>query len=300
MAATETIEDFYKNKLNWIPDDLQKGIGHFNVFRRENCFGPGAITPVYSRRDYYKISLARDKNIFHYADKSLATEGPTLFFSNPRVPYTFESRSTPEDDTTGFFCIFTESFIPDKNFADLPMFLPEGTPSYALDQEQEAEISGLFGKMLREIDSDYVYKYDLLRNYVTEVVHYALKMQPAKILYRHPDANSRITSVFTELLERQFPIESPSQQFTLRSASDYAKNLSVHVNHLNRAVKQVTGKTTTEHISVRILSEAKALLKHTDWNVSMISYCLGFEEPAHFNNFFRKQTRLTPTAFRIV
>src|SRR6266571_4447624 len=117
MPATETIEEFYKNKLNWIPDDLQKGIGHFNVFKRENCFGPGAAAPVYSRRDYYKIGLSRDKNIFHYADKSLATEGPTLFFSNPRVPYTFESRSTPEDDITGFFCIFTESFIPDKNFA---------------------------------------------------------------------------------------------------------------------------------------------------------------------------------------
>ncbi|MES1160150.1 MAG: helix-turn-helix transcriptional regulator, partial [Bacteroidota bacterium] len=75
---------------------------------------------------------------------------------------------------------------------------------------------------------------------------------------------------------------------------------SVHVNHLNRAVKQVTGKTTTEHIADRMLSEAKALLKFTDWNISMISYCLGFEEPAHFSHFFRKQTSLTPTAFRIV
>ncbi|HEX9514364.1 MAG TPA: helix-turn-helix transcriptional regulator [Puia sp.] len=300
MATTETLEDFYQKKFNWIPDDLQKGIGHFNVFRREECLAPGSTPPVYSRRDFYKISLARDRNIFHYADKSLQTEGPTLLFSNPRVPYTFEAG--PEEgprDTSGFFCIFTESFIPEK-FADLPMFMAGGTPSYALSQEQDEEISGLFQKMLREINSDYVYKYDLLRNYVTEMVHYAVKMQPAKILYRHPDANSRITAVFTELLERQFPIESPSQQFSLRSASDYAKNLSVHVNHLNRAIKRVTGKTTTEHISVRMLSEAKALLKHTDWNISMISYCLGFEEPAHFSNFFHKQTRLTPTAFRIV
>lgn len=300
MATLETLEDFYQNKFNWIPDDLQKGCGHFNVFKRENCFGPGNTPPVYSRRDFYKISLARDSNIIHYADKSLATTGPTLFFSNPRVPFTFESRSTPEEDTTGFFCIFTESFIPDKNFVDLPMFTVGGNPAYALTREQDEEISALFVKMLREINSDYIYKYDLLKNYVTEMVHYAVKMQPANILYRHPDANSRITAVFTELLERQFPIESPSQQFSLRSASDYAKNLSVHVNHLNRAVKQVTGKTTTEHISFRMLSEAKALLKHTDWNISMISYCLGFEEPSHFSNFFHKQTRLTPTAFRIV
>ncbi|MEO7490508.1 MAG: helix-turn-helix domain-containing protein, partial [Ferruginibacter sp.] len=40
------------------------------------------------------------------------------------------------------------------------------------------------------------------------------------------------------------------------------------------------------------------LLKHTDWNVSEIGYCLGFEEPAHFNHFFKKLTSTTPTAFR--
>jgi len=74
--------------------------------------------------------------------------------------------------------------------------------------------------------------------------------------------------------------------------------LSVHVNHLNRAVKEVTGKTTTAHIGDRIINEAKALLKHTDWNISEIAYGLGFEYPAYFNNFFKKQTQTNPTAFR--
>jgi AraC family transcriptional activator of pobA len=129
-------------------------------------------------------------------------------------------------------------------------------------------------------------------------VHYSLKMQPAGNLYQHTDANTRITAVFTELLERQFPIESPAQQFTLRSAKDFADQLAVHVNHLNRAIRTTTGKTTTGHIFERLISEAKALLKHTDWNISEISYCLGFEDPAHFNHFFKKQTKTTPSIFR--
>ncbi|RZK63908.1 MAG: AraC family transcriptional regulator, partial [Pedobacter sp.] len=115
-----------------------------------------------------------------------------------------------------------------------------------------------------------------------------------------PDANSRITSVFTELLERQFPIENPGQRFTMRSAKDFASQLSVHVNHLNRAIKETTGKTTTHYITERLLSEAMALLKHTDWNISEIGYCLGFEEPTHFNNFFKKLTNHTPSSYRIV
>lgn len=70
------------------------------------------------------------------------------------------------------------------------------------------------------------------------------------------------------------------------------------MNHLNRAVKEVTGKTTTEHISDRVVKEAKALLKHTDWSVSQIAYSLGYEYPNYFNNFFKKQTGVTPRALR--
>jgi AraC-like DNA-binding protein len=86
----------------------------------------------------------------------------------------------------------------------------------------------------------------------------------------------------------------------LRKASDFAGQLSVHVNHLNRALKEVTGKTTTILIAERLVQEAKALLRHTDWNVSEVAYGLGFEEPAHFNNFFRKHTKMRPTEFRVV
>ncbi len=90
----------------------------------------------------------------------------------------------------------------------------------------------------------------------------------------------------------------PRSVFTMRSAKDFANQLAVHVNHLNRAIRTTTGKTTTEHILDRLANEAKALLKHTNWNVAEIGYSLGFEEPSHFNNFFKKHTSLTPTAFQ--
>jgi len=113
------------------------------------------------------------------------------------------------------------------------------------------------------------------------------------------DANVRIASVFNELLERQFPVESVQQRFALRSANnDFAERMSIHVNHLNRAMKHATGKTTTALISERLVAEATALLKHTAWNISEISYTLGFEDPAHFNHFFKKHTRSTPSSFR--
>jgi AraC family transcriptional activator of pobA len=298
MGKTETLEDFYRQKMNWLPDNLKQDIGHFNVFRVEDCVGQGKTPVAYARRDYYKIALMQGPYAYHYADKSLEVMGSTLIFFNPNVPYTFEPLT---EDPKGLFCIFKEAFFTERirgGIKDLPMFIPGNKPSYALNKTQDKFVAQIFEKMIDEIKSDYVFKYDLIRNYIMEMIHYALKMQPTETLYQHIDANARITAVFTELLERQFPIESPNQRFTFRSARDFAEQLAVHVNHLNRAIRLTTGKTTTEHIFERLTSEAKTLLKHTNWNISEIGYSLGFEEPAHFNHFFKKQTSMTPSAFR--
>ncbi|MFN8348739.1 MAG: helix-turn-helix transcriptional regulator [Spirosomataceae bacterium] len=298
MSNIETLEDFYRNKFGGQSVDLKKDHGQFNVFRLEDHNGPGKTPIQYVRRDYYKISLIRGHFVYHYADKSLEVSGTTLLFFNPRVPYTFTRLG---ETGTGYFCIFKEDFFSEflrNSLSELPMYAPGGKPAYQLNEAQDSNVSRVYEKMLEELPSDYRFKYDLIRNYVMEIVHYAMKMQPSEKLYQNMDANARITAVFTELLERQFPIESPSQQFSLRSAGDFARQLNVHVNHLNRAVKLSTGKTTTGHIADRLTGEAKALIKHTNWNISEISYCLGFEEPAHFNHFFKKQTGVAPSAYR--
>jgi AraC-like DNA-binding protein len=300
MSNIETIADFYRNKCLGQPEDQDREPGHFNVFKMQDLTTVPHQPMRYTRRDYYKISLLNGHNIYHYADKSLEVSGPALLFFNPRVPYTVEN-VIPGKIGEGYFCIFKEEFFSDHmrvSLHELPMYAPGGKPAFMLDMAQHSNLCHVFEKMLTELKADYRFKYDLIRNYIMELVHAALKIGPTESLYQHVDANARITAVFRELLERQFPIESPTQQFALRSASDYADRLNVHVNHLNRAIKISTGRTTTRHILERLLSEAKSLLKHTDWNISEISYCLGFEEPAHFNHFFKKGTSMTPSAFR--
>lgn len=294
---TESIEQFYIDKQRPIPEGLNKITGHMNVFRLEDC----THGPIhYARRDYYKVTLLKGHNRYHYADKSIEVNGVSLIFFNPQVPYTWEYLAP---DPHGYFCIFTPGFFTEKSripLNELPMFAPGGKPAYTLNDIQDEAFSALFEKMLTEIDSDYPFKYDLLHSYLTEMIHLAMKTEANNTIYEHPNANTRITSVFRELLERQFPVETPSHKMSMRSAAEYADALSVHVNHLNRAVKATTGKTTSTLIGERLADEAKALLKHTDWNVAEISNSLGFEEPSHFNNFFKKHTGETPRSFRIV
>jgi AraC-like DNA-binding protein len=80
--------------------------------------------------------------------------------------------------------------------------------------------------------------------------------------------------------------------------TDYADLLSVTANHLNRTVKEVTGKTASESISEMLVQEAKAILKYTDASIAEIAYKFNFSEPASFNRFFKKMTGDTPMAFR--
>jgi AraC-like DNA-binding protein len=296
MMKSESLKEFYARhgELKHRPVDTPQG--HFNVYTRADYCN--RVVP-YNRRDFYKITLIIGTGTLYYADKGIEINRPALLFSNPLIPYSWEALSTQQE---GYFCLFTEEFFMVDgrltSLQEIPTFKVGGTPVFFISDEQVDFISSLYVKMLAEIQSEYIYKYDVLRNYTSLIIHEAMKMQPADSYFKHHNASSRITNLFIELLERQFPIDSPRHALNLKTAADYASRLSVHVNHLNRSVKDVTGKTTTEHIADRIVKEAKALLLHTDWNVSEIAYSLGFEYPSHFNNFFRKQTSSTPSAFR--
>jgi AraC family transcriptional activator of pobA len=131
-----------------------------------------------------------------------------------------------------------------------------------------------------------------------ELIHYGQKLHPVSALSNAQNASERISSLFMELLERQFPLESTHHRLDLRSAKDYSDRLVVHVNHLNKVLKEVTGNTTTRLINNRVAQEAKILLKQTDWNIAEIAYTLGFDDLAQFSNFFKNYTSLTPSYFR--
>ena len=258
------------------------------------------VVRTYSRKDFYKICLVSGKSIIHYADRGIEIDGTTLFFGNPHIPYSWQIIS---ENQKGYTCLFKEDFLKghdrSESLQESPLFKIGGTPIFTLPPAQRDTIADIFQKIIAERDSAYVFKDDLIRNYISLIIHEALKMQPSENFFKHKNAHSRITALFLELLERQFPIESPSHPLQLRTAQDFAGRLSIHVNHLNRAVKDVTGKPTTTLIAERIVSEARALLQHTDWTIAEVAYALGFEYPTYFNNYIKRLTGGTPSALRL-
>jgi AraC family transcriptional regulator, transcriptional activator of pobA len=269
----------------------------FKVYKTDSN-SPGH---TYSRKDFYKINITFGNFVFHYAERSFETDNIFLFFGNPHIPYACDAISEAHH---GYTCLFTEEFLKpndrSESLLQSPLFKIGGNPIFNLSEGQADVFSQLFQKMLVEQNTDYAYKDEMIRNYINLVIHEALKIQPSENNFKYSNASARITSVFLELLERQFPIESADRPLELKSAQDYASYLSVHINYLNSAVKEITGKSTTTHIGERIIGEAKALLQHTDWNISEIAYALGFEYPTYFNNFFKKKTGTIPKSIRAV
>jgi AraC family transcriptional regulator, transcriptional activator of pobA len=297
MEEIESLKAFYKRKFDWIPESLKDEIGHFNIFQHE-LPDVHKIKPLpYKRRDFYKIMLVVGDIDMSYADRVVTVKKQALFFSNPQIPYKCEHLERIRE---GYYCIFNQYFF--LKYGDLTqysVFQPTGNHVFELSDEQAAHIKAIYQKMFDEIKSDYVHKYDVLRNLVFELLHFAMKMQPQTALDKqHANASQRIATLFLELLERQFPIDENHPNIKLRSASDFANQLNVHVNHLNRAVKEITQKTTTQIVAERILQEANIMLKQSDWNISEIAYSLGFKEVTHFNNFFKKHNHMSPLKFR--
>lgn len=300
MIANETLEDFYRTHpaakgLSPLPDFNNGEQGHFNVFSRKYC----TRYTSYNRRDFYKISLLLGQGKLYYGNQEIEVSSNALVFFNRNVPYSWEAVS---ENQAGYFCLFTEDFISNgnrsKNISDNPILRTDSIPVFYIDNDQERTLQDIFYRMTKEMESGYIHKYDLMRSYLDLIVHEAMKMLPSVSAGAQMNGSARITSLFLELLDRQFPIDSPEHKLQLKTAHDYASKLGVHVNHLNRALKEITGKTTTEHIMNKVILQSKAMLRHSNWSVTEVAYCLGFEYSAYFNNTFKKQTGVTPKAYR--
>jgi AraC family transcriptional activator of pobA len=121
----------------------------------------------------------------------------------------------------------------------------------------------------------------------------------------HTVSALRISFLFNELLAEQFSecpgppqIMAGISSIKMRHPSDFADALLIHVNHLNRTLKEVTGKTTSALIADRLEEQSCVLLKHSHYTCSEIAFALGFAELPHFINFFKRRMGVTPNAYR--
>jgi len=247
------------------------------------------------RHDYYAIILIEKGKGIHYVDfQKYDVEDNTVYFILPGQMHQLVLSEKPK----GWVLAFTEEFlisnnIPDKLINDIYLFNNYGqSPPLLLNEHQMQVYKSLIDQI--ELFSTSI------RNYTNDAVGSLLKLfliqsnnHCSLAKENNPqliENTNHLLSIFKQLLNEHYK--------TKHKVSEYADMLAVTADYLNKTVKNITGKSAKEHIQSKIATEAKRSLLFSNLSGKELAYDLGFDESAHFNNFFKKTTGLTPIEFR--
>ncbi|MBV8251333.1 MAG: helix-turn-helix transcriptional regulator [Chitinophaga sp.] len=298
MEKAETILQYYESTNRQIPTELLNGkdsSSHFNILKRKHCL----VSLPYRRRDYFKICVCKGNAILITDKGEVKIDKPAIFFSGPNKEHGWK---TVTDDQEGFICLFNEKYISavlKKELKQLSAAFADNVyPFLFLDPEQHAQFLQLFTMLQEAYHSDYEQKHAMIHHILMLIVHLGIKIRYSQRAVSGHPVSDRLVNAFFELLNNQFPVDSPYNGSIRSRPDDFARTLHVHVNYLNYCLKKSTGNTTSHIIQERIIAEAIDLLRHSDWSIAEIGYSLGFEYPQHFNHLFKKHTGKSPKAFR--
>jgi len=104
------------------------------------------------------------------------------------------------------------------------------------------------------------------------------------------DANVQLFRRFARVLERDFAGH--------HDAVHYADELAVPPAALSQALNRVTGRSTKELVTDRVMLEAARLLRFTDGSMGEIAYETGFSDPLYFSRAFKRHNGQAPSAYR--
>ena len=251
------------------------------------------ITP--HRTNFYHIFLFENCQPTHFVDfEPIKIEPYTLLFIDKDRVHQFDQLLQYE----GQVLIFTEAFFctseSDTKFLRSSILFNDlaGKPTIKLNKTDFEKFILICNSITDELgsptdNSKHILLKNLLHNFLLLSEREKRKQGYTEL---KKGADLDYTLLFRDFLESNYT--------QLKSVSDYAQIICISEKRLGQATSKVLGKSPKEIINDRILLEAKRLLVHTNLSVKEIGQELGFEDPAYFVRYFKKNTETTPVEFR--
>lgn len=195
----------------------------------------------------------------------------------------------------GFRLSFSREFLfLGSNISSVDSWLDEhlnpSIPVLIAGEKLEEEIDGICKKMQEELEHQHLLHDALLSGLLNMLMIYFSRSVKEVVTGVTGSGDRVLVSSFKSLLKRRF-IEK-------KQVSDYADELCVTANYLNRTVKKITGITASHHIQQQIILEAKRMAIYTNESMKQIAYRLGFDDLAHFSKFFKNKSGMSFTCFK--
>ncbi|MGV8096887.1 MAG: helix-turn-helix domain-containing protein [Mangrovibacterium sp.] len=247
------------------------------------------------RHNYYTILLVKQGKGKHIIDfKEYEFYSNSLHFIHPGQVHQLITSEKPEGWVINFSKLFLmRNNIPDQIIDDVYLFNKHSeSPPLPIPEDQFDHYLDII-RQIRHYDAiEMEYKREA-RGALLKLLLIQSNNHCTRYKNENPqtiETGNRLVRHFKELIEKHY------QEY--HKVSDYAEMLAVTSDYLNKSVKTLTGKSAKEYILDRILIEAKRVLLFTELTNKELSYSLGFEEPAHFSNFFKRYSGLSPLDFR--
>ncbi len=246
------------------------------------------------RHNYYIVLIVKKAKGLHKIDfNSYDLSDRQIFFVAPgQVHQVIET-----EKSIGFAMTFSNQFliensIPLTLISSLNLFQNYGQTPPLLPFKEQFELIDNFANQVFTISkSDAQMKNLSIGAYIKLLLIECNNICTINPIESDIDSSGdNLIRIFKESVDNNFRKQ--------HSTTYYANKFHITTDHLNRTVKNKIGKTAKEYIQSRIITEAKRLLYFTELSNKEIGYELGFNEPANFSAFFKKQTQLSPSYFK--
>lgn len=243
------------------------------------------------RKDYYLFVFVKKGNSRHWIDFIPYTLKPnTFYFTVPQQVHLKEDSGPMQ----GFFACFTEAFLEleeNSMLRQLPIIQnPKDGHELILSAQDVLFIEDLMKKMLNEFNASNSWRNQMLISWLKILVIYLSRLYTEQFNEVSTSQHQPLVKSFQKLIGQHY--------HHLHDVASYARMVNLSPGYLNDLVKQQSGKTAITHIHNRLIVEARRRLLHTELSVKQIADELGFEDAAYFNRFFKRNTNITPVAYR--
>ena len=260
---------------------------------------PGPITMVPFRAHYYSLVLNRTgTGTFTIDGTTYPTRARTVYFTNPGHVKGF----THLEPRTGILLTFSEAFLKEHAhsdpFRELPFLLAETAPPFYADAETFGRLDRLAEQIVEEFARPSPVRGRIVGSLLmATLLRFRDAFWGAYSPAEEGDRGSAIVVAFRCNLEARLQalVAGAAGPPTV---ADLADEQALHPTYLGTVVKAKTGRTVGEWISRRLAAEAGARLAASQQSVKEVAFTLGFSEATHFSRFFKRETGLTPSAFR--
>ncbi|MFN4316176.1 MAG: helix-turn-helix domain-containing protein [Chitinophagaceae bacterium] len=197
------------------------------------------------------------------------------------------------EDTTGFTCHFHPNILVGKfgknDLLNQYQFLKVwGKPHIPLGNTNSKFVNNIFSRLHFEYSANGIKNLEIIQAYLFALIVEinTCYQSESKEIY---SASNIIAKKFKELL-----FSSKAQH----KVSEYAEQLNITPNHLNKCVKGATGKSPAKWITETVVTEAKYLLYQTDLTINEIAIEVGHFDQSYFTRLFKKIEGITPHEYR--